>query len=558
MPTASKLPVDTTATAEDMANEMFGSGIQIVSASYTGSANASGTYTGGDTQAPGVTPSDTGVILSTGKATDITNSSGDANVSAGTTTNYGMAGDADLDAISGQTTYDAAVLEATFVPSGSILTMQVVFSSEEYLDYVNSGFNDAVGIWVNGEPAKLQVGSGNISIDEINDIANENLYIDNPSNAEQYNTEMDGFTVTLTLKAPVNPGEENTIKIGIADGGDGAYDSNLFIAGDSVQTALVAGDDDIEVRAGGSEKFDLLANDFTTTGSILTITEINGQPVSVGDTVTLATGEQITLTETGMVLAHSDDDLGTNTFTYKVEDGDGNTDVGLVNLTTTAPCFTLGTQIATPEGPVPVEQLQPGDLVLTLDHGPQPLRWIGSSRLERADLNAKPHLKPILIAAGSLAPGLPCQDLSVSPQHRVLVSSKIARRMFGSAEVLVAAKKLLTHQGISVLEDNPDGVDYFHILCDDHQIVFSNGLPTESLYVGAEAKIALPQDAQAEIMALFPQLWAPGYDLAPARIVIKKAKRIDQLIARHVKSGRSIFENVPFADPELGLVWPMN
>lgn len=282
--------------------------------------------------APGMTPSDTGVILSTGNASSITNSSGDANASAGTSTSHGLAGDSDLETISGQTTFDAAVLEATFVPVGSTLTMQVVFSSEEYLEYTNSGFNDAVGIWFNGEPPELQVGTGHISINDINDETNENLYVDNPATAEEYNTEMDGFTVTLTLKAPVNPGEENTIKIGIADSGDSAYDSNLLIAGDSVQTALIAGDDNIELRAGESEEFDLLANDVTSTGSTLTITEINGQPVSVGDTVTLATGEEITLTDAGMVLADPDGDLGTNTFTYTVADKGGNTDVGCAAL----------------------------------------------------------------------------------------------------------------------------------------------------------------------------------------------------------------------------------
>jgi len=243
MPTASELPIDTEASALDMAQAMFGTGISIVTASYSGAASASGIYSDGDAVAPGVTPSESGVILSTGRATDITNSAGDANTSAGTTTNQGLGGDDDLTAVSGQATFDAAVFEADFVPEGSTLTMQVVFSSEEYLEYVNSGFNDAVGVWVNGVQAELTVGSGDITINNINDTSNSNLYIDNPASAESFNTEMDGFTVALTLKAPVKAGEVNSIKIGIADGGDAAFDSNLLIAGQSVQTALVAGDE---------------------------------------------------------------------------------------------------------------------------------------------------------------------------------------------------------------------------------------------------------------------------------------------------------------------------
>ncbi|MEY8840424.1 choice-of-anchor L domain-containing protein, partial [Cribrihabitans sp. XS_ASV171] len=253
MPSAQDLPIDTSASAEAMAAEMFGTGIDIVSASYTGAAAASGIYTDGDAVAPGITPSDSGVILSTGRAGDITNASGDANASSGTSTRFGRAGDSDLDEIAGARTYDAAVFEAEFVPEGSTLTMQVVFSSEEYLEYVGSGFNDAVGVWVNGEKAELTVGDGDITINNINDESNSNLYNDNPASAEAYNTEMDGFTVTLTLKAPVTPGAVNTIKIGIADGGDGHYDSNLLIAGDSVQTALIAQDDSVEITGGNAE-----------------------------------------------------------------------------------------------------------------------------------------------------------------------------------------------------------------------------------------------------------------------------------------------------------------
>ncbi|MEO1420020.1 MAG: choice-of-anchor L domain-containing protein, partial [Pseudomonadota bacterium] len=243
MATASELPINTSATALDMAEAMFGGGIQIQTASYTGATDASGIYSNANTIIPDMAPADTGVILSTGKATDFTNSSGDANTSAGTTTNHGLGGDADLNAIAGAQTFDAAIFEATFIPDGDVLTMQLTFSSEEYLEYVNSGFNDAVGVFVNGVKAELSVGSGDITINEINDQSNSSLYRDNPANEDNYNTEMDGLTVVLNLKAPVTADALNTIKIAIADGGDGAYDSNLLIAGDSIQTDLIAVDD---------------------------------------------------------------------------------------------------------------------------------------------------------------------------------------------------------------------------------------------------------------------------------------------------------------------------
>ncbi len=53
---------------------------------------------------------------------------------------------------------------------------------------------------------------------------------------------MDGFTVTMTLTMVVTPGQVNSIRIGIADVLDSQYDTNVLIAGNSVQTVLVAAD----------------------------------------------------------------------------------------------------------------------------------------------------------------------------------------------------------------------------------------------------------------------------------------------------------------------------
>ncbi len=534
MATASELPVDTSADAMQMAEVMFGTGITIKSASFTGAPTSSGIYKGGDSIAPDVTPSDYGVILSTGNATDITNSADDPNTGNGKTTDHQTAGDEGLSKVSGQDTYDAAVFEAEFVPEGSTLTMQVVFSSEEYLEYVNSGFNDAVGIWVNGQPATLTVGTGDITINNINDVSNANLYIDNPSGADLFNTEMDGFTVTLTLKAPVVPGQVNTIRIGIADGGDSAYDSNLLIAGDSIQTALIAGDDAVSLSAGTPTEVDVLANDTSAAGGTLTITHINGQPVVVGDTINLPTGEQITLTETGFTVLSNGTEDGTNTFSYTVEDGAGNSDIAFVDVTTSVPCFVAGTMILTPQGPRPVERIAVGDMVTTLDHGPQPVRWVGLRRLDAADLGAAPHLRPVRIARGALGDGLPEADLLVSPQHRVLIRSRIARRMFDGAGVLVAAKQLLGLPGISV-ETAPRTATYAHLLFDRHEVVMSNGAATESLFTGPEALKALSPAAREEILTLFPSL--AGRDAA-RKLVPGKAAR--DLARRHMRNNVSL------------------
>ncbi|MEM6309569.1 MAG: choice-of-anchor L domain-containing protein [Pseudomonadota bacterium] len=512
MATASELPIDTSASAMDLANSMFGNGIDVQSAAFVGAANASGIYSDGDAVAPGATPSDTGVILSTGDVTSYTNSSGDVNTSAGTTTNHSLAGDSDLTSVAGATTFDAAVFTAEFIPDGSTLTMQLVFSSEEYLEYVNSGFNDAVGVYVNGVKAELGFGDGDITINNINDQSNANLYLDNPASADNFNTEMDGLTVTMTLKAPVNPDALNTIKIAIADGGDAAYDSNLLIAGDSVQTQLIAQDDEFDISLSGSKNVDILDNDTSEPGSTLTITHINNQPVSVGDVITLPSGETVELMPDGTIQVTSDGSASDNIFTYTVADDLGNTDVGYVNVTT-APCFVAGTQIKTTRGLIPVEDLEPGTPVITKDHGICSVTWVGMSTLP-----ALGRFAPIEIAAGTFCDH---EKTRVSPNHRVLLTSGRAQLLFSTSEVLVRAKDLVNDTTVRRIETDAP-VTYVHILFNQHEIVWGDGLQSESYQPGDISMDAFDAQTQEEVFALFPDLRCGGAYGPAARRALKR------------------------------------
>ena len=102
MVAASELNVIESSSATAMANEIFGDGVTVVGASYSGWSNSSGIYTGGDSTSPGVVPGDTGIILSTGRAADFTNSTGSSNQSTNTSTNTpGATNDSDFDALAG-------------------------------------------------------------------------------------------------------------------------------------------------------------------------------------------------------------------------------------------------------------------------------------------------------------------------------------------------------------------------------------------------------------------------------------------------------------------------
>ena len=207
-----------------------------------------------------------------------------------------------------------------------------------------------------------------------------------------------------------------------------------------------------------------------------------------------------------------------------------------------APCFTSGTLIMTTTGEHPIETLCVGDRVRTMDHGSQPIQWIGGRSLNAALLAANPKLIPIRISAGALGANLPEQDLLVSPQHRVLVRSHIAERMFGSREVLVPANKFLTLDGINIAWDITE-VTYWHILFDDHQIIWSNGAATETLFTGPEAIKSLTPEARTEIRTLFPDLFDPEYIPKSARPIPPKGKLMKRLVQRHLQNQKPIFEH---------------
>lgn len=174
-------------------------------------------------------------------------------------------------------------------------------------------------------------------------------------------------------------------------------------------------------------------------------------------------------------------------------------------------CVARGTLIETPCGPVPVETLAAGDLVTTLDQPPQPVRWIGSRQVSSAELRTDPALFPVRIKQGALGPQRPNRDLLVTQNHRIFLEDWRAELLFGEPQVLVPAKALLND--VTIVRDySVDEVEYFHILFDDHHVIFTDGAPTESLHPGNYTMSAMSPEAKEELGRLVPQLDSPeGY-----------------------------------------------
>ncbi len=204
------------------------------------------------------------------------------------------------------------------------------------------------------------------------------------------------------------------------------------------------------------------------------------------------------------------------------------------------PCFTRDTLIQAEHGATSVQALAVGDRVPTVGNGVQPIRWIGRRTFQAADLHSNPKRFPVRIMAGALGAGLPARDLLVSRQHRMLVCSRIALRMFGQAEVLIPAIKLTALPGVYV-DEGVAAVEYYHLLFDRHEIIHAENTPTESLFTGPEALRSLGPEARREILDIFPELANSPQGADPARY-IPKGRQQARLIARHLRNDKPLLQ----------------
>lgn len=159
--------------------------------------------------------------------------------------------------------------------------------------------------------------------------------------------------------------------------------------------------------------------------------------------------------------------------------------------------FARGTAITLGTGEqVAIERLVPGQRVLTRDHGPQPIRWIG-----HAALRAVGAFAPVVITSGVLGNS---GDLIVSQHHRMFLYQRQRPAAFGTAEILVQAKHLVDGNRVFLREGGV--VDYYSLVFDHHEIIYAEGVPAESLMVNEATVTRLPPELADEIRARFPGL----------------------------------------------------
>jgi hypothetical protein len=270
-------------------------------------------------------------------------------------------------------------------------------------------------------------------------------------------------------------------------------------------------------------------------------TDVLGLGATFTDSVVIAETQTINGPDTATVVIDGQTNSSVGVFIEEEQSGDSETNhtnetVGVVAFDDgLIPCFTRGALIETPAGPRPVEALREGDHVTTPE-GPRAVLRAFRRHLSAWELAEHPKLRPVCITAGALGAGLPQRDLVVSPQHRMLVNTPIARRMFETPEVLIAAVKLCALPGIYI-DETVSSVEYVHLLLEQHSIVYAEGAPTESLLLAKGSLSMLRTEARAEVLTLFPEL-RQGVTPDPARSI--PIPRRQKALARRIAKNRKL------------------
>ncbi len=265
-------------------NVLIGPGVTVSNVQFNNNLSYTGNQIGQFNYVGNQIPFASGLILASGGVAGAIgpNNSGSSTVAP---TNPTLSNDAQLNSIAGFATYDVGKLEFNFVPVGNTVSFSFLFGSEEYNEYVCGSVNDVFGFFVSG-PNPLggnylntnlalvpsTIGTTNIPI-SINTVNNgsvgsngsatncstldpnwtaNNVYF---SGAPGPNFQADGMTELINVQFNVVCGETYQFKFAVADGGDAAFDSWVFLqsgsfSSDAVEIAVATVSGDTNVYEG--------------------------------------------------------------------------------------------------------------------------------------------------------------------------------------------------------------------------------------------------------------------------------------------------------------------
>ncbi len=246
-----QLVVSTSQSPADLVQKvLLGPGVTVSNIQYSGASNTIGSFSATNTNL-GIT---SGIMMTTGTLLNNGDGPQGPNNKAGASFDNNAPGFNLLtNLLGGTATLNSAYLQMDFVPLSDTVRFKYVFGSEEYPEFAppnNAQYNDVFAFFISGPGisgqqniAKLPNGTS-VSINNINAATNSTYYIGNgdgstaPYNGSANYIQYDGFTKVLEAVSKVQCGETYHLILAIADVGDAAFDSGIFLEANSLKANL--------------------------------------------------------------------------------------------------------------------------------------------------------------------------------------------------------------------------------------------------------------------------------------------------------------------------------
>lgn len=187
------------------------------------------------------------------------------------------------------------------------------------------------------------------------------------------------------------------------------------------------------------------------------------------------------------------------------------------------------TNVRTPCGARRIENVRPGDLIVTRDNGLKPVLMVWKRTVTEADIAADPSLAPIRLKTRAVGPMMPQQDLLVAPRHRILVPGYRLANFPDDRSWLIAARDIVEASDAAFVDKSAAELTYYNLVFEDHQVFAANSLPLESFLPSAATIDRLDETTSRDIAALFAGETASKRSYPTPRYVEPDA--IDQALA---------------------------
>ena len=166
--------------------------------------------------------------------------------------------------------------------------------------------------------------------------------------------------------------------------------------------------------------------------------------------------------------------------------------------------FARGSLVATTQGPVAIEDLVPGMGVITSEHGPLPLQWVGSYDMTPREAQTSDRGKLFRVTSDAFGLAKPASDLMLAPRSHLLMRHAACKALFGVD--LAFAPVRAFEDGVQVIEITPiSSVTLFNLAFDRQATVQVNGIEMECFHPGPFAETLLDDEMLYSLLRLFPQ-----------------------------------------------------